>query len=131
MARTGAMENSAYAGPAFGIHFSVVEPGGIATEFAANVMKQVEATDGMLDDEYLPLLQTYVAGTQNRAADGLYQTTDEVAEVVLDVMNAENPPIRKRTSEWAEGFASHKTSGDPDGKMGQKLIQTFFMGVDT
>lgn len=120
---------ASYAGPAFGIHFSVVEPGGIATEFAANVMKQVEATGGMLDDEYLPLLQTYVAGAQNRAADGLYQTADEVAEVVLGVMNSDNPPIRKRTSEWSEGFASHKTSGDPDGKKGQELIQTFFMNA--
>lgn len=118
---------ASYAGPAFGLHFSVIEPGGIATEFANNVLKQVEETGGMLDDEYLPLLQKYVAGAQSRAADGVYQTADEVASVVLDIMNSDNPPIRARTSEWGEKFTAHKTKGDPNGTAGQNLVQDYFM----
>lgn len=120
---------ASYVGPAFGLHFSVVEPGGIATEFANNVLKQVEETGGMLDDEYLPILQQYVAGAQSRATDGVYQTADEVAAVVMDVMSADEPPVRVRSSEWAENFAQHKTKADPDGKAGQAMVQKYLMNV--
>jgi len=41
-----------------------IEPGGIQSEFAANVIKQMETTGGMLDDENLPILQKYVGGAQ-------------------------------------------------------------------
>lgn len=44
----GMMEAMAsYITPNFGINFTLVEPGGIATEFVANVMKQVEGTGGI------------------------------------------------------------------------------------
>ncbi|WP_298856052.1 SDR family oxidoreductase [uncultured Ruegeria sp.] len=38
---------ASYVTPNFGIHFSTVEPGGIQSEFAANVLKHVEATGGI------------------------------------------------------------------------------------
>jgi NAD(P)-dependent dehydrogenase (short-subunit alcohol dehydrogenase family) len=44
---------ASYITPAFGIHFTAVEPGGIASEFANTVLEQVEQTGGMLEDEYL------------------------------------------------------------------------------
>jgi len=124
----GYMEAMAsYLTPSFNVNFTVVEPGGIASEFAASVLKQVEETGGMLDDEYLPILQKYVGGSQNRqAGSDIYQTADEVAAVVLDCVEAEDPPIRRRTSNWGEEFCALKTKLDPDGKKLQvQVIEQF------
>lgn len=106
-----------YVTPNFGIHFTAVEPGGIASEFAANVLKQVGGTGGMLDDEYLPILQAYIGGAENRQGGGdIYQSADEVAAIIMECVAADEPPIRRRTSKWAEEFTSLKTALDPDGK---------------
>ncbi len=124
----GYMEAMAsYITPSFGVNFTVVEPGGIQSEFAANVLQQVEETGGMLDDEYLPILQKYIGGSQNRqAGSDIYQTADHVAEVVMECIAAENPPIRRRTSQWGEEFCALKTDLDPDGKKLQaQVIEQF------
>jgi NAD(P)-dependent dehydrogenase (short-subunit alcohol dehydrogenase family) len=66
----GYMEAMAsYITPSFGINFTSVEPGGISTEFAPNVLKHVAQTGGMLEDEYLPILQKYIGGLGYRIAD--------------------------------------------------------------
>ena len=112
-----------YVTPNFGINFTAVEPGGIHSEFAANVMKQVESTGGMLEDEYLPILQKYVGGAQARAASGgLYQTASEVAGIVIKCLEAQEPPIRRRTSDWAEDFTRFKTAADPGGRKQQATV---------
>ncbi|MGJ8533729.1 MAG: SDR family oxidoreductase [Alphaproteobacteria bacterium] len=116
-----------YVTPNFGIHFTAVEPGGIASEFAANVLKQVGETGGMLDDEYLPILQKYIGGAENRqGGSDIYQSADEVAAVIMECVAADQPPIRRRTSKWAEDFTSLKTSLDPDGtKQRDRVFEQF------
>ena len=118
---------ASYITPAFGIHFTAVEPGGIASEFANTVLEQVEQTGGMLEDEYLPILQKYIAGSQNRQETGIYQTADEVAAIVMTVMGSEQPPVRTRTSEWSEDFSKLKTGLDPDGLRQQSLVAEQFL----
>jgi NAD(P)-dependent dehydrogenase (short-subunit alcohol dehydrogenase family) len=118
---------ASYITPAFGIHFTAVEPGGIASEFANTVLKQVEQTGGMLEDEYLPILQKYITGSQNRQETGIYQTADEVAAIVMKVMDSEQPPVRTRTSEWSEDFSKLKTGLDPDGLKQQSLVAEQFL----
>jgi NAD(P)-dependent dehydrogenase (short-subunit alcohol dehydrogenase family) len=116
-----------YVTPSFGINFTSVEPGGIRTEFVANVMAQVAGSGGVLDDEYKPILDKYLGAARNRqAASSAYQTADEAAAVVVDVIEAESPPIRVRTSAWAEEFTKLKTLADPDGKKLQaEVIERF------
>lgn len=118
---------ASYITPAFGIHFTAVEPGGIASEFANTVLEQVEQTGGMLEDEYLPILQKYIAGSQNRQETGIYQTADEVAAIVMKVMGSEHPPVRTRTSEWSEDFSKLKTGLEPDGLKQQSLVAEQFL----
>lgn len=118
---------ASYITPAFGIHFTAVEPGGIASEFANTVLEQVEQTGGMLEDEYLPILQKYIAGSQNRQETGIYQTADEVAAIVMKVVGSEQPPVRTRTSEWSEDFSKLKTGLDPDGLKQQSLVAEQFL----
>lgn len=112
-----------YVQPTFGVKFSLVEPGGISSAFASSVLAQIEQTGGMIEDEYLPLLQKFISNAQGRAdAQGLYQTSDEVADVIINTAQSENPPIRTRTSAWAENFAKLKTQSDPDGRIQQQVI---------
>ncbi|MEX0349906.1 MAG: SDR family oxidoreductase [Paracoccaceae bacterium] len=117
-----------YVTPHFGINFTVVEPGGIKTEFANSVLKQVSETGGLLEDEYLPILQSYIGGSQARG-DVAYQTADEVAEVVMRCVEAKNPPIRTRTSDWGEDLCRLKTEADPDGKTLQAKVMQDFLGL--
>ena len=117
---------ASYIQPSFNIKFSLVEPGGISSEFGNNVLSQVEQSGGMLEDEYLPILQKYIGGVQGRSETGIYQTCDEVADVVLDCVNNPNPPVRVRTSDWSNGFCELKTQADPEGrKQQQSVIETF------
>lgn len=102
----------------FGIKFSLVEPGGITTEFANSVLAQAASTGGMREDVYLPILQQYIGSSRKRAAagdTGVYQTSEQVAAVILDVAQSKNPPLRTRTSKWSNEFTKLKTVGDPDG----------------
>ena len=126
----GYMESLAsYLGPAFGLHFSLVEPGGISSDFAASAFKHYGATGGMVDDDYLPLIQRYLGGAEARSA-GVFQTPEAVAQVVLQCLQAEKPAIRIRTSDWAENFTRLKTLGDPDGRMQQaEIVQTMLGGL--
>lgn len=117
-----------YVTPNFGVHFTTVEPGGIKSEFAANVLKHVEQTGGMLDDEYLPILKRYIGGAQNRQGAGdIYQTADEVAAVVVECMASDTPPIRLRTSKWSEDFTRFKTGLDPTGLKQQAAVIEQFL----
>ncbi len=119
---------ASYVTPNFGINFTTVEPGGIKSEFATNVLKHVQETGGMLEDEYLPILQKYIGGAENRQGGGdIYQTSDEVAAVVMTCMEAETPPIRTRTSVWGEKFTRLKTEPDPTGAKQQAAVIEQFL----
>jgi len=118
---------ASYVTPGFGVHFSLVEPGGMATEFSNSVLKEIGETDGMLQDDYLPLLQTYVGGSQNGQGGDIYQTPDAVAEVVMQVVQADAPPLRVRTSTWSEDITALETGLDPDGLKQRPLIVEQFL----
>ena len=114
-----------YVQPSFGVKFTCVEPGGIRSEFAKAALAHMQSTGGMLDDEYLPIIQKYIGGAQARG-ESAYQSCDEVAEVVIQCMESENPPIRTRTSDWSNAFCALKTAADPDGlKLQQQVFTTF------
>lgn len=110
-----------YVQPNFNINFTTVEPGGIRSEFANSVLSQLAETGGLPTDEYLPIFNAYVAAAQARSteddAGGVYQTSEEVAQVVIDCAAMEKPPLRTRTSEWGEQFCHYKTASDPSGEL--------------
>ena len=115
-----------YVTPSFGIKFSNIEPGGIVSEFANNIMQQVAATGGLLDDEYRPIFDKYLASGAGKPRENLYQTADEVADIVIECLTSDNPPIRQRTSLWGEEFTRYKTEIDPTGqKQQQGVIKEF------
>ncbi|WP_281612689.1 SDR family oxidoreductase [Flammeovirga sp. SubArs3] len=126
----GYMEGLAtYVSDAFNIKITCVEPGGIKTEFMDSAVSKTAVDGALASGEYLPIFQAYMAGIQQRAKEGeakTYQTGTEVAEVLLDISKNENPPLRIRTSEWAEAFCRLKTQTDPDGtKLVQQIRSSF------
>ena len=107
---------ASYVTPGFGVRFTSIQPGGITSEFANSILKQVEATGGMLEDDYLPLLQRYIGTARARMGGDAYQSSAEAAAVVVSCLEQEDPPLRLRTSAWAEDFCALKTAADPGGR---------------
>jgi NAD(P)-dependent dehydrogenase (short-subunit alcohol dehydrogenase family) len=122
---------ASYVQPSFNVKFSLVEPGGIQSEFANSALAHFQQTGGMLEDEYQPILAKYIGGATARAQSdensGTFQTSEEVAEIVLAVANNANPPLRIRTSDWAENFTAIKTQADPDGTVSCKAVIEKFL----
>lgn len=122
---------ASYVSAPFNIHFSLVEPGGIATAFMENaVAKTVNEAGELATGEYAPIFKQYMEGAQNRAQTSeipSYQTGAEVAEVILQVAQQEQPPLRVRTSDWAEQLCHLKTQADPDGTKLVQQVKDYFL----
>ncbi len=118
---------ASYVQPGFGIRFTAVEPGGIRSEFAASARKQMAATGGLLEDEYRPLMDRYIAGASSRGPE-VFQTPDEVAAAVWACVESSDPPLRLRTSAWGEELCALKTAADPDGRRLQRKVTEMFLG---
>lgn len=115
----------------FGIRFTAIEPGGIVSEFTKSATAKTLGTTGLPNDEYLPIIQQYLGERQKRAAAGdtlSFQQPEEVAQVILETALSENPPIRKRTSPWAEELCHFKTDSDPAGTLQNEQVISQFLG---
>lgn len=126
----GFMEGLAtYVSDAFNIKITCVEPGGIATEFMTSAIDKTALDGQFATGEYLPIFERYMAGNQKRASESkeqVYQTGLEVAEEILKVAKMEKPPLRIRTSKWAEKFCELKTKADPGGtKIVEQIKESF------
>lgn len=129
----GYMESMAgYVGPTFGIAFTLIEAGGMSSEFANSALKHFADTGGMLEDAYAPLVQKYIdfhsESKKNESDLKVFQTPDEVAAVVLDCVGMADPPVRRRTSPWGDDLCDLKTASDPDGKKAQAMVLEKFLG---
>lgn len=126
----GFMEGLAtYVSDAFNIKITCVEPGGIATEFMTSAIEKTATNGQFATGEYLPIFERYMAGNQKRANESkeqVYQTAIEVAGELLKIAAKQNPPLRIRTSKWAEDFCELKTKADPDGtKIVNQIRESF------
>ncbi|WP_452218742.1 SDR family oxidoreductase [Lacinutrix undariae] len=107
-----------YVSDPFNIKISCVEPGGISTEFMTSAISKTVTEGQLATGEYAPIFDQYMVGIEKRSKlseISLYQTGLEVATVALQVAQNNHPPLRIRTSKWAEDFTNLKTKADPDG----------------
>jgi NAD(P)-dependent dehydrogenase (short-subunit alcohol dehydrogenase family) len=119
-----------YVSDAFNIKITNVEPGGISTAFMKSAIEKTMTGGQLATGEYLPIFEKYLAGSQKRAGSGqesVFQTGLQVAAVILKVAQNDNPPLRTRTSQWAEDFCLLKTQSDPDGNKLVNQIKTNFL----
>ena len=116
-----------YMKPYFGINISLIEPGGVATEFGNSIMKYIEETGGLKDDAYTPLMNDYMEYRKTFSDPELrakvFQSPQQVAEVILNCIEDENPKLRYLTSPWTEEFTFLKTNDDKDGTKLQKEVR--------
>lgn len=113
--------------PHFNIHFTLVEPGGISSDFVKNAVKSVDLKELGQDPEYGPILRKYLEKSQARGQVA-FQTPDEVAEIIVQCVQDKNPPLRMRTSAWSRELCELKTKADPDGKLMQEKVIRDFLG---
>jgi NAD(P)-dependent dehydrogenase (short-subunit alcohol dehydrogenase family) len=119
-----------YIGTQFNINFSLIEPGGISTEFMNSAVEKTMVDGVFATGEYSAIFEKYMSGSQKRASESgtrVYQTPLEVAQVILEVAQDQNPPLRIRTSQWAEDFTLLKTQADPTGLKIIKEIKKDFL----
>ncbi len=113
-----------YLTDAFGIRFTLVEPGGVLTNFSKSAGAVSTAHAPVAPEPYLPILEKYMSGLRARAASGkIHQTPAQIAGIILELIESENPPLRRRTSAWAEDFTRLKTMSDPDGLLLNREIK--------
>ena len=97
-----------------GISISLVEPGPVATKFIANLQGLDEVLSGDPSDPYASAKANYMSrlGSPERMAG--MQTSMDVAEVLVDIVNDPSPKLRYQTSSWSTEFVATKLS-DLDG----------------
>ncbi|WP_281659044.1 SDR family oxidoreductase [Halobacillus sp. Cin3] len=116
-----------YVTPYFGVEFMIVEPGGISSEFAKSVLSDIENKGGFPKDAYEPVLNDYMSQRDHHDS-GVFQTPEEIAEIMLMELEKDTLPLRMRTSEWSEEFTKLKTSADPTGLKQTAMVTSSLLG---
>ncbi|WP_406404134.1 SDR family oxidoreductase [Streptomyces sp. NBC_00879] len=114
----GYMESLAPVAAKLGVSVSVVEPGAVATEFVNNLGVDPEAAVAAAGP-YTDALRAYVDRTVSQFLSGA-QTPAEVADNVMETLEADRPAFRVQTSDWARAFTGTKLA-DLDGSAVQGL----------
>ena len=114
----GFMEALTSVAATVGVRVTVVEPGAVASEFVTSQRLDIPA---LVADAgpYGPALQSYI--DRARQSFGNAQSAEEASATVVEVLQAENPPFRVQTSEWARGFVASKLA-DTDGSAVQAMM---------
>ena len=115
-AAEGFMESLAPVAATAGVAVSVVEPGAVASEFVSNVGIAHDALEQA--GPYADALAAYLERT--RGAFAAAQTSQAVAEQIVDLLAAEKPAFRVLTSDVARAFAGTKLK-DLDGSAVQTM----------
>jgi NAD(P)-dependent dehydrogenase (short-subunit alcohol dehydrogenase family) len=116
----GMMEGLAPIARQMGVFVSVVEPGPINTEFVNSVRATSDATRAPPPAPYDAILANYMRGSGDMFRT-YGQTGDDIAHIIVEVANAETPPFRILTSEFAKMFVQAKLA-DPTGA---KVVDMF------
>lgn len=114
----GFLESLAPVARAVGVDVVVVEPGAVASEFVANAGVDQESATG--DAVYGGLFASYMERTAGAFASA--QDPAEVADVLVALLGADEPPFRVQTSQGAGAFAARKLA-DLDGSAVQTMTR--------
>jgi len=111
----GLLESLAPVAATFGVAISIIEPGPVATKFIANVQGLDAVLDGGADDPYASAKANYMArlGAPERMVG--MQTSEDVAQVIAEVISTPTPALRYQTSTWSTAFVAtklHDVTGD-------------------
>jgi len=114
----GFMESLAPVAATTGVGVSVIEPGAVASEFITNAGLDPATMLGEAGP-YAGALRSYLNRVTSQFA-GNAQPAAEVADIIVALLSAEEPPFRVQTSDWARRFVASKLV-DVDGSAVQAL----------
>jgi NAD(P)-dependent dehydrogenase (short-subunit alcohol dehydrogenase family) len=124
----GFMESLAPVAAAHGVKVSVVVPGFVPdTDFGVFPdinRRTIEAASG----PYAPTFAAYIDWVSGQGWESAGQKAQEVAEVIVGTLDAEDPPFRVATNEWAADYIAAKLE-DGDGWAVQTLARTWIGGA--
>lgn len=105
----GMMEGFAPLARRMGVAVSLVEPGPINTEFVANV--RAVSADGLANFKppYDAMIAKYMGSSEGVFAQ-FGQTGDDIAGIILEAANAEQPHFRYITSDFAKQIVKPKVA---------------------
>lgn len=119
-----------YLKPAFNIDLSLVEPGGMRSRFFETALKNSSKNSPIVPDSaYKDVVSSYLEKSQSRSANAeeVFQSPEEVAELVEGILLSDVAPLRARTSKWANDFCRHKTEVDPDGTKSLEMVRKMML----
>lgn len=111
----------------FNVRCSVIEPGPVSTSFFANT-KMISESDALLDevdDETKHLLDNCVKKMRGSFST-MVQTPDEIAQVILEALDAERPHFRYQTNKNYVSAAANKLVDITGDKSMEMMHQRFF-----
>lgn len=111
----------------FNVRCSVIEPGPVSTSFFANT-KMISESDALLDevdDETKHLLDNCVKKMRGSFST-MVQTPDEIAQVILEALDAERPHFRYQTNKNYVSAAATKLVDITGDKSMEMMHQRFF-----
>lgn len=107
----GFMESLAQMLKSKNVKVTLIEPGMVATDVATNAevdIKELAKKFAGYDEEFKNLLN-YMNDIKNSSSTmGVVQSTAEIAQTIIEVLNSKNPPLRVQTSELVKQRASIK-----------------------
>lgn len=123
----GFLESLTPVAATLGVRATIVEPGAVTTEFVANV--GLGENPAAFGTPYEGALRAYLARTAAAFDPATAQTPESVAEVIVGVLEADEPPARIQTSENASRFAGLKLA-DLDGSRVQAVTSAWVAPAD-
>lgn len=117
-----------YYKPFFSIDVTLIEPAAVETNFTASVLDRLEQTGGLHEDDFKPIVESYLRTYRIRHQDR--QSADDIAELVFDLVHADEKPLRVRTTPEDEAFVAHKTANDPSGLIGTVKTRQLTLNLD-
>lgn len=91
--------------PDFGIKVTVVEPGPVATDFLERSLKYGTRLEGQ-ENPYREIMEATVRATQERFKNA--QSSEDVAQLIKEIIENENPHFRYQTREDGNQIAAIK-----------------------
>ncbi|MCT4780806.1 MULTISPECIES: SDR family NAD(P)-dependent oxidoreductase [Exiguobacterium] len=117
-----------YYKPFFSIDVTLIEPAAVETNFTANVLDRLEQTGGLHDDDFKPIVERYLKTYRIRHKNR--QAASEIAELIFDLVQSDEKPLRVRTAPEDEAFVAHKTANDPSGLVGTLKTRQLTLNLD-
>jgi NAD(P)-dependent dehydrogenase (short-subunit alcohol dehydrogenase family) len=108
------------------VDLTLVEPGAVASDFVANAGVEPDSLVARAGP-YGEVLKRYLTRTMRQFGTGA-QPAIEVAELIIDVLGMQKPPLRVQTSAWSEDFVGHKLA-DKDGSAVRSLTSGWLVSA--